>query len=90
MEIAAASPIPGLAVLFAVGVTMYLLPTIIASHRGVSNVGTIAVLNIFFGWSVVGWILGLAWACKSVKPPTVQVVYGPPPLSTYQYPPHPQ
>ena len=33
---------------------VYFLPTIIASQRGVTNLGSIAVINIFLGWTLVG------------------------------------
>jgi len=88
---AAGSPVPGLIILavFALlGCAMYLLPTLIASARHVPNVGTIAVVNIFLGWSFIGWVLALAWACKSVKPAQVQLVQAAPPLPAFPYPPH--
>lgn len=44
-------------------VWLYLLPWAIASARQKLNVGPIALINIFFGWTVVGWIAALIWAC---------------------------
>jgi hypothetical protein len=46
-------------------VFVYLLPTIVAFGRNVPNKGTVAVLNIFLGWSFVGWVVSLAHACAS-------------------------
>lgn len=40
---------------------LYFLPTIIAIRRGHRATG-IFVLNLLFGWTVIGWIAMLAWA----------------------------
>ena len=40
----------------------YFLPTIIAAQRRQPNVAAIACVNVFFGWTVIGWILSLVWA----------------------------
>ena len=41
---------------------MYWLPTLIAMVRQAPSVLGIAVLNFFFGWTVIGWIVALLWA----------------------------
>ena len=43
---------------------LYFLPTIIASNRGHSVAG-ILLLNLFFGWTGIGWIILLVWALSS-------------------------
>lgn len=40
---------------------IYLLPTIVGRKK--RNAGAIAVVNIFLGWTVVGWVIALAWGC---------------------------
>lgn len=40
---------------------MYFLPTIVAAHRG-HGVAGILLLNLFFGWTVIGWAAMLLWA----------------------------
>jgi hypothetical protein len=40
---------------------MYFLPTILAANRG-HNVTGILVLNLLFGWTIIGWVALLAWA----------------------------
>ena len=45
---------------------LYFLPTIIASQRGVTNLGSIAVINLFLGWTLVGWVVALAMSFKDV------------------------
>jgi nitric oxide reductase large subunit len=45
---------------------IYLLPTLVG--RGKRNAVAIAVLNIMLGWTVVGWIAALVWACTADEP----------------------
>ena len=47
-------------------VGLYFLPTIIAKSRNVPNFGSIAVINVFLGWTLVGWVVALAMAARSV------------------------
>ena len=49
-------------VVFAVLVVLYFLPAIIASNRNHSNGGSIFILNLFLGWTFLGWIGALVWA----------------------------
>jgi hypothetical protein len=57
------------AVLTLLAVAMYLLPLIIGLARRVPDVGSVAVLNILLGWTLVGWVLALALAMRSAQPP---------------------
>lgn len=41
---------------------MYFLPTIVAKLRDKKNVNAILVVNLFFGWTFIGWIIALAWS----------------------------
>lgn len=51
-------------------VAVYFLPTIVAVARKVSSVGSIVVVNLFLGWTLIGWVVALAMAARSVpKPP---------------------
>ena len=63
---------------------MYFLPTIIAANRGHSVAG-ILVLNLFLGWTVIGWFAMLLWALVSA--PRYVVVYPPPCYPPTCYPP---
>lgn len=47
--------------------SMYLLPSIVACARGHKDGVSIFVLNIFLGWTLVGWVCALAWACTGLK-----------------------
>ena len=60
---------------------MYFLPTIIAFNRNRHNKGAIFVLNLFLGWSVIGWVVSMVWAVSSSQPPVI-VVQGPTPPHT--------
>ncbi|WP_455402909.1 superinfection immunity protein [Streptomyces bambusae] len=54
----------GTGVLLVVGL-LYFLPTLVAITRGVPNTGSVIVVNLFLGWSVVGWVVALAMAARS-------------------------
>lgn len=41
---------------------VYFLPWLIAILRGRANGCAIGVVNIFLGWTLVGWVVALAWA----------------------------
>ena len=51
-----------LVVLFLVFVSIYFLPTIVASSNKKKNTGAIFILNLFLGWTFLGWIIALIWA----------------------------
>ncbi len=46
---------------------IYMAPTIVAEARKKSDTAAIAALNIFLGWSVLGWVIALVWALKKDK-----------------------
>lgn len=43
---------------------IYLIPTIIAIVRHARNIVGIILLNIFGGWTLVGWIIALVWSIR--------------------------
>ena len=54
---------PGTGVLLLLlGVALYLLPIILAYIREHRNLAAIVVVNLLLGWTVVGWVLCLAWS----------------------------
>jgi hypothetical protein len=53
---------------FGVGFVMYFLPTIIALIKSKRDTVAILLLNLFLGWSVIGWIVALVWAAKNDAP----------------------
>lgn len=40
----------------------YLLPSFLAVVRKRRNLGTIFLVNVVFGWTIVGWIVAMMWA----------------------------
>ena len=42
---------------------IYFLPATIADCKGHPHAGGIWVINFFLGWTGLGWIIALAWAC---------------------------
>ena len=53
--------------------SLYFIPTIIAFSRKRNNRTAIFILNLFLGWTFVGWIASLVWACVADKPQTIVV-----------------
>lgn len=43
-------------------VALFFLPTIIADRRHHKNARAIAVVNLLFGWTFIGWAIALIWA----------------------------
>jgi hypothetical protein len=59
----------GVAALVWVGiVVLYFIPGLIANRRGHPNATSIGLLNIFLGWTFIGWVAALIWACSSFQP----------------------
>jgi hypothetical protein len=57
---------------FGLGTAMYFLPSIIALARSKRDLVAILLLNIFLGWTVIGWIVALVWAAKQDAPMMVR------------------
>ncbi|MDA8116310.1 MAG: superinfection immunity protein [Actinomycetota bacterium] len=47
------------------GLVLYFVPTIIALVRKVPNSVSVLVVNLFLGWSLIGWVVALAMAVRS-------------------------
>ena len=45
--------------------SLYFTPTIIGIVRKKKDTIAIAVLNMFLGWTFIGWIISLVWALKT-------------------------
>jgi hypothetical protein len=41
---------------------VYFLPAIVARKRNHRNTVAIFVLNLFLGWTLIGWVAALVWA----------------------------
>ncbi|MDN5761257.1 MAG: superinfection immunity protein [Microlunatus sp.] len=51
----------------------YLLPWAIAATRNKANTATVALINIFLGWSLVGWIVALVMSLTTDPQPVIYV-----------------
>jgi hypothetical protein len=56
--------------LLLVAVAAYFLPALVAGLRGVPDKGSVFVINLFLGWTVLGWVCSLAMACRSAASST--------------------
>ena len=52
------------AILISILSIFYFLPFAIAFHKKRANTGAIFALNLFLGWSLIGWVVALVWALK--------------------------
>lgn len=50
------------------GAAAYFLPTAIAIGRKHPQTAAIIALNIFLGWSILGWVAGIVWALVKTPP----------------------
>jgi hypothetical protein len=73
-------------VLTAIAAALYLLPVLVAWGRRVPDIGSVAVINILLGWTLVGWVAALALALRSVNTdgPAIQ---SPPRIPPWPAPP---
>lgn len=46
-----------------VGLVGYFLPILIASARRHRNTEAIGLINLLAGWTAIGWIIAMIWAC---------------------------
>jgi RsiW-degrading membrane proteinase PrsW (M82 family) len=67
-----------------ISILVYLLPAFIASQRGHPQTNAIFMLNLFLGWTLLGWVGALVWAATAIKRDQLARVYydAPPPLPT--------
>ena len=51
---------------------LYFLPTLIGRHKG--DAMGIFIVNLLFGWTVIGWLIALIWACSAERYIPVRMV----------------
>ena len=57
------------------GVAVYFLPSLVAIERRKQNGAAIFLLNLFLGWTLLGWVVALIWATtKDVSQPVTMTV----------------
>lgn len=57
-------------IFFGALIALYFLPSIIAGKRGHRNGAAIGIVNLFLGWTLIGWVVALAWAVYEERPAT--------------------
>jgi Superinfection immunity protein len=70
--------------LFAIGVAVYFLPTMLAFYRDCKATVWIGVVDVFLGWTIVGWFVAMGWAASgkvqslppTITPPSGQALHG--------------
>lgn len=71
------------------GLGLYLIPTIVAITRKPVNMTAAIVVNIFLGWSFIGWIIALVLALgtkQAAYPPAYYPAVGYQPAGGYGQP----
>ncbi|MGC9197446.1 MAG: superinfection immunity protein [Acidobacteriaceae bacterium] len=64
----------GVVVLF-----LHFLPTFVAGSRRANNFWWIFLVNLLFGWTLIGWVVALVWALRDT--PRFSYRYVPPPYN---------
>lgn len=54
-------------VILVLACAFYLFPTFVAACRGHHNTMAIFVLNLLLGWTLLGWVVALVWACTASR-----------------------
>lgn len=47
-----------------IGLLLYFVPTIVAFAKGHLNKTAVLLLNLFLGWTFIGWVIALVWSVK--------------------------
>lgn len=59
---------------------LYFLPVVVGALRRAPDLGSVAVLDVLLGWTLIGWVVALALALRSRPPGQVlQLVQNLPP-----------
>jgi len=53
---------------------LYFIPTIVAYSKARHNKGAVFIINLFLGWTFIGWVVALAWAVSNKNPPQQIIV----------------
>jgi hypothetical protein len=61
-------PTPGdirMIILVGICAVIYFAPAIVAAMRSHRQTAAIVLLNLFLGWTLVGWVVALVWAAMN-------------------------
>lgn len=62
-------------VVIALAAVIYFLPSFVA--MGKKNNGGVIIINLFLGWTLVGWVVALAWAATLSRDGPTSETIGP-------------
>jgi len=80
----------GTLIVVLIGIGLYFLPALVAYSRKVPNMGSVFVINLFLGWTFIGWVVAMAMAARSRWPDTAAGSPPPSPDRTLELPTAPQ
>jgi len=55
----------GVLIVIVILLAIYFLPAIIALKRDKRNQNAILLLNLFLGWTFIGWVVALVWSAMA-------------------------
>ncbi len=61
--------IPGGSFFLLLLLCLYFVPTIVALQRVHHQLSAILIVNVFLGWTLLGWVIALAMAFSAVESP---------------------
>ncbi len=61
--------IPGGSGLLLILLCVYFVPTAVAVKRAHHQLSAILIVNVFLGWTFIGWVVALAMAFTQVEAP---------------------
>lgn len=50
--------------LYLIGLVIYFIPWLVACFREQPSSLGVFMLNLFLGWTFIGWVVALVWACS--------------------------
>jgi hypothetical protein len=53
---------------------VYFLPTIVSVSRKNNQALTVFIINLFFGWTFIGWVIALAMGCQAPARVDVRII----------------
>ncbi|MEA2370417.1 MAG: hypothetical protein QOH12_811 [Solirubrobacteraceae bacterium] len=59
--------LPGGSVLVLLLICLYFVPTVVAVKRAHHQLSAILIVNVFLGWTFIGWVVALAMAFTQVE-----------------------
>ena len=54
-------------------VLFYFIPAFVANEKNHPQASAITILNLFLGWTLLGWVIALVWACSKQEPQKVVI-----------------